>query len=614
MTSKPLRKLKTWTVVVSLLLSINVAGAVGLGMATVERFRDIEHTWIGFNQEALRKSILLSQIRGHFGYGGFIHNFKNYVLRQQDRLLPQIEHDLKGLRAAIEAYRDVGISPAEVRALDTVSTTIDLYASKLPIAIRGAEEGLPPVEIDPLVKVDDTDALGALSILAGRAVAAQVTGAAGVRDAVQEGRTVTRIGMILLPLLAISAIALVWLLRGLMRELAATAERLRHELAERERADAMVRKLGMAVDQTPAGVIVTDLEGKIEYANPSYQAITGLSPDAILGHKPDIFTPESMGDGVYRAIWREINARHQWRGLFSTRRHNGDLYWAATVVSPVIDDHDRLSNFVAIIEDVTDRKQAEERLNHVQKMEAMGVMAGGIAHDFNNILTGVMGHCQLMREDLPPASEALVDLDKIETALERARALINQMLTFSRRTDSEPRLVPLEDLIAEVFSLIRAAVPSRILLKQETDDTSGLVLADPTQIHQVLMNLCTNAVDAIGSVPGIVAVRLYGLPATDPRPADQPDLPRTDFAVIEVADTGDGIPDSVIPRIFDPFFTTKPVGKGTGLGLSVVDGIIRAHSGAISLDSAPGEGTTFRIYLPCSGSTASTPPQLASAS
>ncbi|HEY7494389.1 MAG TPA: PAS domain S-box protein [Candidatus Tectomicrobia bacterium] len=254
----------------------------------------------------------------------------------------------------------------------------------------------------------------------------------------------------------------------------------------------------------------------------------------------------------------------------------------------------------AIARDITERIQLEAQLRQAQKMEAIGTLAGGIAHDFNNILGAMCGYTELALGALPPESEAADDLQQVLDAGAHAAELVEHILTFSRQTEQERVVIPLPPIVKDVLTLLRATVPSTIEIRRHIDPHAGTVLADPTQMHQILMNLCTNAVQAMRDTGGVLEVGLDAIEmAADSTPPQG--LTPGSYLRLTVHDTGHGMPPAIMERIFEPFFTTKAVGEGTGLGLSVVHGIVTNHGGSITVDSLPGQGSTFVVYLPRSG-------------
>ena len=231
-------------------------------------------------------------------------------------------------------------------------------------------------------------------------------------------------------------------------------------------------------------------------------------------------------------------------------------------------------------------------------MESIGTLAGGVAHDFNNILSPIILHTEMMLEDTPAENPLRLNLEEIHSASMRARDLIKQILTFSRQTEQERIPLILEPIVKEAIKMLRSSLPSTVEMRQNIESGVGPVLADPTQIHQIMLNLCTNAAHAMRKKGGILEI---GLANVELNPADTariPDLEPGKYVKLTVSDTGTGMESSVQERIFDPYFTTKEKGEGTGLGLSVVHGIVKSCDGTILIDSEPEKGAVFQVFLP----------------
>ena len=279
---------------------------------------------------------------------------------------------------------------------------------------------------------------------------------------------------------------------------------------------------------------------------------------------------------------------------------DGSVRHLSSSGAPIFDDSGVFKGYHGIARDITEGKQLEERLRQAQRLEAMGTLAGGIAHDFNNILGAILGYGEMALRDAPEGSRLRRDIESILTAGERGRALVDRVLTFSRTGVGERIAVHVEDVVREALDLLAAKLPDGVKIDATLLAGRAAMEGEPTQIHQVLMNLAMNAIQAMPS-GGIVKVMLRVQRVDAPRMATIGALTAGDYIALEVADTGTGIAAEILDRIFDPFFTTKEVSVGTGLGLSLVHGIVMETGGAIDVSSTVGVGSTFTIYLPQSG-------------
>ena len=249
-------------------------------------------------------------------------------------------------------------------------------------------------------------------------------------------------------------------------------------------------------------------------------------------------------------------------------------------------------------EETEEREHVEQQLRQVQKIEAIGTLAGGIAHDFNNVLAAIIGFSQIALDRTPEGSPVRSHMERVLAAGMRGRDLVKQILAFSRKAEQEKQPLKLAAVVREALMLLRATLPSTIDIRTNLQNETGYVLADPTQMQQVIMNLCTNAAHAMRQKGGRIFVDLAGFSFSSPGDAPHPTMSPRSYARLSVTDTGEGMPPEIIEHVFDPFFTTKPAGEGTGLGLSVVHGIVASHGGTITVSSEQGLGSTFTVYLP----------------
>jgi PAS domain S-box-containing protein len=365
------------------------------------------------------------------------------------------------------------------------------------------------------------------------------------------------------------------------------------KLAEEERA-----RLAIALEQTAEAVVITNVEGEITYVNPAFERITGYQRREVAGQNPRILKSGEQDEVFYRALWETVGRGEVWSGRLRNKTKDGRIYDAEMTISAVVDEHGNVISYVAIQRDVTEQLALERRLLQSQKMEAIGTLAGGIAHDFNNILGAILGYGQLIAVALPESGDLRNDIDELLKAVNRATDLVRQILTFSRQVDEERKVIEIGLIVKEALKLLRPSIPTTIEIRTEIDDRDCPAFANPTQIHQVIVNICTNAYHAMQDSGGIMTVSVHPYGVDDAIADTHPGLHEGDYVRLSVRDTGHGIARENLHRVFEPFFTTKPPGSGTGLGLATVHGIVTSHGGAISVYSEIDVGTTFHVYLP----------------
>ncbi|MBL0157518.1 MAG: PAS domain S-box protein [Bryobacterales bacterium] len=491
------------------------------------------------------------------------------------------------------------------------------------------------------------------------------------------------------------------------------------DITERKATEEQLSVLVRAIEQSPASVVVTDTQGRIEYVNPKFTALTGYSAEEAFGQNPRILKSTLNQAAVYSELWGALTSGREWQGELLNRRKDGSLFWEQASISPVKNLSGKVTHFVAVKEDITERKRVrqeleeserrfremlehvallavqldsegrvtfcndyfcsitgwtreqlmgkdcfellipesirpalrkglephqeneiltadgrrlliawdntplrgpsgelagtasigrditsqrvlEEQYRQAQKLESLGRLAGGVAHDFNNLLTVINGYSEMMLDQFHPLDPMHVKTREILRAGLRATELTRQLLAFSRKQVIEWKVVQLNDLLGEIKRMLQRLIGEHISLELHTDAALGPVEADPSQIHQVLMNLVVNARDAMPR-GGVLRIETAPLCVPESGSSDW-DLPPGAYAQLIVSDTGTGMDEETQKHAFEPFFTTKGVDKGTGLGLATVYGIVKQHGGGIQFESWPGEGTRFRIALPvCAG-------------
>lgn len=357
-------------------------------------------------------------------------------------------------------------------------------------------------------------------------------------------------------------------------------------------------QLVAAVETLEEVVLVADTVGNVVYANPALERLTGLEPSAWTG-KPLTSLLEQLRAGQFIEQLRQVTATHRrdWQERVMLHHSEGQILDVEVTARLV---RGRSHGWVYVLRDVTREVLEAERQRQSQKMEAMGTLAAGIAHDFNNILNAITGNAELLLDEpvITPSGRACVD--EILTASERASDLVRQILTYSRQKPGELKPLSIGPLVKEALKLVKISLPPEVTLHMDIAPNLPPVMGDITQIHQVVLNLCTNAIHAMEETQGGllgVSLSLARFENSDLIDRDQ-DIQTGTYVCLTISDTGCGIPEHIRDRIFDPFFTTKPEGKGTGMGLAIVQGVMSSHGGIIRLFSEPSWGTTFRLYFP----------------
>ena len=342
----------------------------------------------------------------------------------------------------------------------------------------------------------------------------------------------------------------------------------------------------------------TDSETKFKYISQSITEVLGYSPEELIGKTPFDLMPEDESVRVKEIASKIVSNSESFKDLENWNiDKQGHSILMLTSGIPIFDNEGKVQGYRGISKNITVQRKLETQLQQAQKMESIGTLAGGIAHDFNNILFPIVGHTEMLLADLPEDSPFQDGLKEIYTSVLRAKELVKQILTFSRQDTNELKLMKIQPIVKEVLKLIRSTIPTTIEIKQDINPDCGTIKADPTQIHQIVMNLTTNAYHAMEVAGGELKISLKEVELGE-YDLITPDISPGVYVCLIVADTGVGMEKDLKDKIFDPFFTTKVIGKGTGMGLSVVHGIVTAMGGSIHVYSEPGKGTQFHVYMP----------------
>ena len=361
--------------------------------------------------------------------------------------------------------------------------------------------------------------------------------------------------------------------------------------AEKERA-----LLSVAIDQSEEIVSVLDTEGRILYANAAFAAACGRPRESIAGEGLDVLEDPDNEQSSVALLRERIAEDRAWTGRIAVKAGEGSYRELDVTVSPVRDEQGRVVNHVLVGRDISKQLALEEQLRQAQKMEAVGRLTGGIAHDFNNLLTVINGYAELLQMDMAYDSPRLRDVNEIAKASSKASELTKRLLAFSRKAVLRPQVLNINDVLRDLGRLLMRLIGENINLRVHADPALWNVKADAGQIEQVVFNLVANARDAMPD-GGALSVETRNLTFEGGGSPAEREIADGRYVQMTVRDNGHGMDDATVARIFDPFFSTKGE-EGTGLGLSTVYGIVRQHEGHILCESAPGEGTTFSIYLP----------------
>jgi len=370
------------------------------------------------------------------------------------------------------------------------------------------------------------------------------------------------------------------------------------DITDQITAEAERIQLATALEQTVESVMITDVHANIQYVNPSFERITGFSRAEVMGKTPRILQSGEHDHAFYQELWDTLIAGRVWKGRFVNKKKDGTLYKEDATISPITNKHGKTISYVAVKRDVTREMKLEEQLRQAQKMESIGVLAGGVAHDFNNLLTTIMGNADLALMDLKEDTSAQRNVLEIQKAAQRAASLTRQLLTFSRKQIIQPAVLNLNHVVSNLEKMLRRLIGEDIDFLTAYEPEPWYVFVDPGQMEQVIMNLVVNARDAMPK-GGKLTIETANV-ELDLEYLQDHGVENTpgSYVMLAVTDTGVGIDPDIRPHIFDPFFTTKERGHGTGLGLSTVYGIVKQNKGYLWVYSEPGEGTTFKVYLP----------------
>jgi PAS domain S-box-containing protein len=389
---------------------------------------------------------------------------------------------------------------------------------------------------------------------------------------------------------------------------------LLREVKRREKIEAALRESehhfrSLFANAKDYAVYMIDLTGRVVSWPPAAQQMTGYQDKDVVGKPYELFfPPDVVAKGHPQEMLRQAAEEGRYEEEAERLRKDGSRYFAQVVINAIHDEEGRLNGYVKFVRDITEKHMAEEKLRkaqeqiqQLQRIEAIGRLAGGVAHDFNNLLTGILGYANDLRSALDGQNELRADIDEIIKAAERASSLTRQLLAFGRRQVAAPKVINLNDMLRDAEKLLRPLIPENISLDMQLAPDTGNIKMDPSQIEQVLINLTLNARDATIARGGKLTVTTRNCELVEEMADHQEGLKAGSYVILSVSDTGIGMTPEIRERIFEPYFTTKETGKGSGLGLATIYGIVKQNGGDIFVYSHLNMGTTFKVYLPRTG-------------
>lgn len=367
------------------------------------------------------------------------------------------------------------------------------------------------------------------------------------------------------------------------------------DLSKEEEKEAQLQQLWRAVEQSPISIIITDVKGNIEYANPYFSQVTGYLLAEVLGKNTRILKSGKVLPETYRQLWETISAGGVWRGTMQNRKKSGELFWESTTICPVLDQNNNITHYIALKEDITEQREKDLMLTRAMKLEAIGRMTDGIAHDFNNLLTIILGNLQLLQEDVDSEHAELVE-DALSAAQDGSD-LIRQMLVFSRRQKHITKPTDVNVFLGKLQRLMRRIVLEDVNMTLDLNDDSGTVLIDPNRLESAILNLVTNARDAMPE-GGDLIISTSNIMFEKSEATDGGQIAPGSYIMISVTDSGTGMSEDIKQHVLEPFYSTKTSTTGTGLGLSMAHDFIVQSGGGLRIDSTPGKGTSISLLLP----------------
>lgn len=369
------------------------------------------------------------------------------------------------------------------------------------------------------------------------------------------------------------------------------------DVTEERKRTAEHERLMSAMEQAAEVVIITDVDGIIQYVNPIFQQVTGYTCEEAIGRNPSFLSSGKRNDAFYREMWNTLKSGRTWTNRLVNKKKDGTLYTEEASISPVLDTSGDIINFVAVKRDITREIRLEEQSRQMQKMEFIGRLAGGVAHDYNNMLGVILGYLEISIEGMASSHPLYANLMEIRKAAERSVGVTRQLLAFARKQPFTSEVLNLNETMTGMLNMLHRLIGENIEIISQPGDDLWSVKIDPSQTDQILANLCINARDAIDGV-GTITIETKNMVISETYCSENTSFIPGEYVLLTVSDDGCGMSEEIKKNIFEPFFTTKDATKGTGMGLAIVYGIVKQNNGFINVYSEPDQGTAFTIYLP----------------
>lgn len=569
------------------------------GNMIIKDLRQLQASEVALFTESRNLDQKFREFQRALGFGGFIHNVKEYLFNRDSTRKRILEANIQELETVYSALKGYFTKFESAGALEKIDHFVSLIRQKYQLMIASENQHLSPSELNILLDIEAPEILSAIITLESLKDSYSKKETRNIKANIDGLVFDLLLAAVLLPITLFVGIYLAWLLNLEIR----TKKELENA---RQLLSASEERFRLHYENTPMAYQSLDFNGYFLEVNPAWLETMGYTKDEVIGKSfGDFLLPELKDHFKYN--FPRFKDKGEVLGVeFEMVKKDASIIIVRYNGRIGYDNDGNFKQTHCTFQDITDirkteeeKEQLEERLRQAQKMEAIGTLAGGIAHDFNNILGAILGYAEMVQEDCPKRSTMRSDIDRVIEASNRAKELVKQILTFSRQAETELMPVQCGMILSETIKLLRSSLPTTIRIEQNINNRDTcVVLADPTCIHQVTMNLCTNAYHAMEKTGGTLSIFLKKVDFDTDDLLNQPHAQAGSYVHLSVGDTGIGIVPMTMEKIFDPYFTTKETGKGTGMGLAIVHGIVKSYGGFISCNSTLAKGTVFDVFIP----------------